>query len=199
MTDNTDPFVPLNRCSDSPHETASDTESWCRKPPVTVPRPPCDACGTEQHTGRIPIQLGAAEYAVCESCCDHLASIVEAYYWYDRFTEAHYRQAADYLRSLDEIWCVHDHAYIGGELWVHTPYCDAAVVRAVMDHFGLEIYWFSIVRPSDDPAFECVQDHGPCIEICLDFRSHRKTPRPLSASVPQCPGTDWLDESDTIF
>jgi hypothetical protein len=74
-----------------------------------------------------------------------LVDQVERYYWWERLTEAHYNRAAAFLRSLDEIWCVKDGAYAGGELWVHTPYCDAAVVRDVCDHFGFQIRWFSYV------------------------------------------------------
>lgn len=141
-------------------------------PLVTVPRPPGDACGTERHDGGVEVSLGDEVYAVCEKCRDHLAIKVEGYWWHDRLTEAHYDRAAEFLRSLDEVWCVKNHAYPGGELWVHTPYCSASVVSDVCTHFGFRIRWFSVVNPGDPGEFDCLHDHGPCVGINLDLPSH---------------------------
>jgi hypothetical protein len=171
------------------------------EPLVTVPRPPCDACDTEYHDGLTDVPLGEETYDVCESCLDHLIDVIERYYWYDRLTEAHYNRAAEYLRSLDEVWCVKDHAYPGGEMWVHTPYCDAAVVNDVCDHFGFRIRWFSIVEP-DDHEFDCVHDHGPCVEINLDFPSHRGDPMPLEYDLiddVSYHDVEWVEAHTRLF
>ena len=152
-------------------------------PLVTVPRPPCDACDTERYDGRFEVSLGDDEYAVCEKCRDHLAQKIEGYWWHDPLTEAHYDRAAEFLRSLDEVWCVKDHAYPGGEMWVHTPYCDAGVVSDVCSHFGFRIRWFSIVQPGKAGEFDCLNDHGPCVEINLDFPSHENWPAPLEYDI----------------
>ena len=171
------------------------------EPPVTVPRPPCDACETNHHDGLHEVPLGEDTYEVCDDCLDHLVDEIERYYWWDRLTEAHYDRAAEYLRSLDEVWCVKDHAYPGGEMWVHTPYCDAAVVNDVCDHFGFRIRWFQIVEP-EDGEFDCVHDHGPCLEINLDYNNRVKGPLPLEYDISDdrtYSDVEWLEDDDPLF
>ena len=74
------------------------------------------------------ISLSERTYDVCGDCFQRLVAQIEEYHWWDRPTEAHYNRAVAFLQSLDAVWCVKDQAYAGGELWVHTPYCDVAVV-----------------------------------------------------------------------
>lgn len=142
-----------------------------------VPQPPCDACEISHHDSRYNVTLGDEEYSVCEHCFELLEDILERYNWWDRLTEAHYDRAAEFLHSLDEIWCVKDEAYAGGEMWVHTPFCDAAVVNDVCNHFGFRIRWFSVVFP-ENSGIDCVHGHGPCIEINLVFNNWETGPPP---------------------
>ncbi len=161
----------------------------------------CDACDTTQDDELHKISLGERAYDVCDDCLQLLIDEVEEYYWWDRLTEAHYNRAAEFLRSLDAVWCVKDQAYAGGELWVHTPYCDAAVVRDVCDHFGFQIRWFSVVYPSDD-GFNCVSKHGPCIEINLTFTTHRSNPLPLAYDIQNdvtYHEIEWLEDHHCLF
>lgn len=168
---------------------------------VTVRRPPCDACETQHHNGLEEVPLGETTHDVCSDCVDHLIAEIERYYWWERLSEAQYDRAAEYLRSLDEIWCVHDNGYPGGEMWVHTPFCDAGVVEDVCDHFGFRIHWFTIVRP-DDCVYDCVDDHGPCIEINLDYNNRVKEPLPLEYDIFEDRGysdIEYLSEQDKLF
>lgn len=161
----------------------------------------CDACETTRYDDLHEIALGEHYYEVCEDCLHLLVETVEAYHWWDRLTEAHYDRAAAYLRSLESVWCVHDHAYAGGELWIHTPYCDAAVVRDVCDHFGFQIRWFSVVYPAEN-GFECVGEHGPCLEINLTFPTRRSTPLPLASDIQEDVGyheAEWLADHHRLF
>ena len=183
---------PSNHCHDQ-HTTSASRGS--------DPPPPCDACDTTQFDELHGISLGERTYDVCGDCLQRLVDKIEAYHWWERLTEAHYKRAAEFLRSLDEVWCVKDATYAGGELWVHTPYCDAAVVRDVCDHFGFQIRWFRVVYPSDD-GFECVSEHGPCIEINLTYPPRRTDPLPLEYDIQNdvtYHEIEWLDERHRLF
>jgi len=201
MTENTDSNESqkagsaISGCS-NPTEQRSSSGCEC-----SGASPPCDACDTTQYDTLHDISLGERAYDVCGDCLQLLVADVEEYHWWDRLTEAHYNRAAEFLRSLDAIWCVKDQAYTGGELWVHTPYCDAAVVRDVCDYFGFQIRWFSVVYPVDD-GFECVSEHGPCVEINLTFTTHWSDPLPLEYDIQNdmtYHEIEWLDESRRLF
>ena len=136
--------------------------------------PPCDACDTTQSDKLHEISLGERAYDVCGDCLQLLVDDVEEHHWWDRLTEAHYNRAAEFLRSLDATWCVKDRAYTGGELWVHTPYCDAAVVRDVCDTLGsrfagLALYtpltMASSASPSTDPVSRSTSRLQPTVGI----------------------------------
>ena|SRR6056297_1091991 len=153
MTENTDatlPETPDRESSTFVPIFGDDKPVQDRSPLYTAPRPPCDACDSNHHDGLHDVCLADDEYEVCEDCLALLKDEIDRYYWWDRLSEAHYDRAAEYLRSLDEVWCVKDNAYAGGEMWVHTPFCDAAVVNDVCEHFGFRIRWFSVVSPGDD-------------------------------------------------
>ena len=170
-------------------------------PNATVPRPPCDGCGTNHHDGLHDVCLDDDEYRVCTDCLALLKERIERYHWWERLSEAHYDRAVAYLRSLDEVWCVKDDAYAGGELWVHTPFCDAGVVNDVCEHFGFHIRWFTITSP-DDVGFECVRDHGPCIEINLCYTNRERNPLPLTYDIRDdvtYHDVDWLEDHHRLF
>lgn len=168
-------FTPLG---DNPDPPTCDTDPEGRGPP-------CGACGRRIKTQDFTtVTLGEDSYDVCDRCLNVLVSNVERPYWYDRLTEDHYDRAVEYLHTLDEVWCVKDHAYPGGELWVHTPYCDAGVVNDVCEHFGFRIRWFSIVEPTDH-EFDCVHNHGPCVEINLDYPGRVTEPMPLEYDIEE--------------
>ena len=191
MTENTDASTSdRTECSDaSPQCLGENTSSAC------------DACDTTHYDELHDVCFGEAEYDVCSDCLQLLVNQVERYYWWERLTEAHYNRAAEFLRSLDEIWCVKDGAYAGGELWVHTPYCDAAVVRDVCDHFGFQIRWFSAVSPSDE-GFDCVSEHGPCIEINLIYTNRISNPLPLEYDIQDdvtYHEIEWLENHHQLF
>jgi len=169
--------------------------------PFTVPRPPCDACETNRHDGLDDVSLGDYGYEVCSECLAFLQDEIERYYWWDRLTEAHYNRSVEYLQELDEVWCVKGGAYQGGELWVHTPFCDAGVVNDVCDHFGFRIRWFSIVQPGEH-EFDCLHDHGPCIEINLDYNNRVPTPLPIEYDIGEdrtYSDTEWVEPHQKLF
>lgn len=200
MTENTDASKSeqTEHSSAYSHHIDSDARSVCQD---TSSRPACDACDTTHHDELHDVCLGETEYDVCSDCLQLLVDQVERYYWWDRLTEAHYNRAAAFLRSLDEIWCVKDGAYAGGELWIHTPYCDAAVVRDVCDHFGFQIRWFSVVYACDD-GFDCVSEHGPCIEINLTYTNRPSNPLPLESDIQDdvtYHEVEWLENHHRLF
>ena len=200
MTENTDAGKSdPTECSDAPLQPIDPTNcSSCRE---TSFIPACDACDTTHYAELHVVSLGDTEYDVCSDCLQLLVDQIERYHWWDRLTEAHYNRAAEFLRSLDEVWCVKDQAYAGGELWVHTPYCDAAVVRDVCDHFGFQIRWFSVVSPGDE-GFDCVSKHGPCIEINLVYTNRLSNPLPLEYDIQDDVThheIEWLEDHHRLF
>ena len=204
MTENTDatqPETPDRVSSTFVPLFGDDEPVQDRSPLYTVPRPPCDACDSNHHDGLHDVCLADDEYEVCEDCLVLLKDEIDRYYWWDRLSEAHYDRAAEYLRSLDEVWCVKDNAYAGGEMWVHTPFCDAAVVNDVCEHFGFRIRWFSVVSPGDD-GFDCVHDHGSCIEINLDYTNRVRDPMPLEYDIIDdvtYHDVEWLEDHHRLF
>jgi hypothetical protein len=71
----------------------------------------------------------------------------------------------------------------------------------VCDHFGFQIRWFSVVYPFDD-GFECVSEHGPCVEINLTFTTHRSDPLSLEYDIQNdvtYHEIEWLDEYRRLF
>jgi hypothetical protein len=200
MTENTDAGKSeQTECSDAPPQPIDPTDcSSCRETSSILA---CDACDTTHYAELHDVSLGDSEYDVCSDCLQLLVDQVERYYWWERLTEAHYNRAAEFLRSLDEVWCVKDQAYAGGELWIHTPYCDAAVVRDVCDHFGFQIRWFSVVTPTDE-GFDCVSDHGPCIEINLTYTNRPSNPLPLEYDIQDdvtYHEIEWLENHHHLF
>jgi len=204
MTENTETNEPEQLDSESSTFIplfGNDEYDSDRSPLYTVPRPPCDACDSNHHDGLHDVCLGDDEYEVCEDCLALLKDEIEHYYWWERLSEAHYDRAAEFLRSLDEVWCVKDNGYPGGEIWVHTPFCDAAVVNDVCEHFGFHIQWFSVVYPDDD-GFDCVHDHGPCIEINLDYTNRVREPMPLDYDIIDdvtYHDVEWLEDQHKLF
>jgi hypothetical protein len=200
MTENTDASKSdQTECSDASPSRLDPSEcSSCRD---TSSAPACDACDTTHFVELYDVCLAETEYDVCGDCLQLLVDQIERYYWWDRLTEAHYNRAAEFLRSLDEVWCVKDQAYAGGELWVHTPYCDAAVVRDVCAHFGFQIRWFSVVSPCDE-GFDCVPEHGPCIEINLIYTNRISNPLPLEYDIRDdvmYHEIEWLENHHRLF
>lgn len=198
MTENSDAGESDQTERSSAQRIDPDKYSACQD---TSSRPACDACDTTHYDELHEICLGENEYDVCGDCLQLLVETVERYYWWERLTEGHYNRAAEFLRSLDEVWCVKDRAYAGGELWVHTPYCDAAVVRDVCDHFGFQIRWFSAVYPCDD-GFDCVSEHGPCIEVNLTYTNRLSDPLPLEYDIQDdvtYHEVEWLNNHHRLF
>ncbi len=158
----------------------------------------CGVCG-ELVNNVVPITIDGTSYRICIGCRDHIRDEIENYFWYDWITEDHYDKAVAYLRSLDEVWCVKTDGYTGGELWVHTPYCDASVVMDVCDHFEFRIGWFGLTSPSDKNQFDCVESHGPCVEIRLTPQTSPR-PLPLEAEVAKSySDIEWMDDSSRLF
>jgi hypothetical protein len=201
MTENTNVDDAEYNTIDSNTVVPLDGDIEHRPPRATVPRPPCDACEINRHDGLRDVSLGDNEYGVCGHCFELLEDVLERYNWWDRLSEAHYNRAAEYLHSLDEVWCVKDNAYTGAEMWVHTPFCDAAVVNDVCNHFGFRIRWFSVVYP-EEHGFDCVYDHGPCIEINLVYDNWRTKPRPLDDDIIDDStyyDVEWLEDHHKLF
>lgn len=159
----------------------------------------CDKCELDRREVSDRVTLGDTTYALCRSCAQELARSVEYHRWSDRLSEAHYENAVAYLRSLDEVWCVIGDRYFAGELWVHTPYCSAAVVRDVCEHYGFQIAWFSIVSAGEH-QFDCVEDHGPCIEINLDYGPTSGWPRSLDVAEDlSVSNLDMMKDGQKLF
>ena len=195
----------MTEFDDSDYDDISEWLQSLTETDESTDHPECDACDRAQY-GEEPllheVDLAGDAYEVCERCLNGLRSDVEDHYWYDRLDEAHYDRAAEYLRNLDEVWCVKDHGYPGGEMWLHTPFCNAAVVNDVVEHFSFRIRWFSVVYPDDDHVYDCVHDHGPCIEINLDYPSNADYPFPLEYDIAEdrsYSDTEFLNESDRLF
>ena len=67
--------------------------------------------------------------------------------------------------------------------------------------FGFQIRWFSVVYPVDD-VFECVSEHGPCIEINLTCTAQRSDPLPIECDIQNevtYHEIEWLDEYRRLF
>lgn len=162
----------------------------------------CDRC--ERHSERLKLEIDESIRYICEKCRKEILKEIDETYWHDRFHQSHYDIISAYLSSLDEIWCVKDHAYQGGEMWVHTGHCDTAVVQDILNHFG-SIYSVHIERTTDD-TWDCMDDHGDCIEICINFGTDSIPLNPLPPHLfaknlyrSEYRETDYLKEKDKLF
>ena len=165
---------------------------------------PCHRCESQSEGELVPIESGDTVRYICEECVDHVFTGIDDSYWYDRFRRSHYDIIAAYLRSLDEIWCVHDNAYRGAEMFVHTGHCSGAVLRDALTFMG-SIYTVTVEHP-DGSVWDCVDEHGPCIEFQLDFGSGSVpvdpiSPRGLAHSLVNTHRTEnvFLDDHDKLF
>lgn len=163
----------------------------------------CDRC--ERRSKRVKLTVGGENVRyICDNCRKRIVKEIDDRYWYDRFLEEHYNIISAYLSTLDEVWCVKDNAYVGGEMWIHTGHCTAEVVRDVLEHMG-SIYSIHIKR-ADEDTFDCVEEHGDCVEICLDFGSssvpiYMPSPTQLGEILytSSYRATDHLTEDDRLF
>lgn len=60
-------------------------------------------------------------------------------------------------------------------MYVHTNYCTTEVVEDVVNEFGGRIVSAQITREEDEHSFDCVDVHGECFEILIDFCADRPT------------------------
>ena len=169
-------------------------------PPTPQSHGPCDRC--ERNDDRVIIRTDEYERYICTDCANQIFSEIDDHYWYDRFSRGHYNIIAAFLRSLDEVWCVKDHAYEGGEMWVHTPYFDTTVVEDVITYFG-DVRHVHIER-ADDSCWECMDDHGDCVEINLDFGGVSVHPLPEDVLAEQLWSksyydVEFVDEDSKLF
>jgi len=158
----------------------------------------CERCEKETpESGMINVSL-SEEWWLCDACVEEIEEGIEDYYWYDRYTKEQHKRALEILRDHDEIYCVHGNAYEAGEIIVHTPYVASAVVEDVCDHFGLQISAFRPRWEEDYHAWECVEGHGSCFEILLEYKQNSQPPVPLEMKfVPV--DIEYLDENDKQF
>lgn len=106
---------------------------------------------------------------------------IENPFWYDTFTPEHYESAADYLRSLDCVGCVitnNGSLYSIGEMYIHTNFCTTEVVKDVIDDFDGRVVYAGVTSPEEEGSLDCVQEHGLCFEILIDFCTDTAERRP---------------------
>lgn len=158
----------------------------------------CDSCGnTLSEPDFTSVSIGDDAWELCPTCTSRVRDGVDI--WSDKLTKEHYDKAADYLRSLDEIWCVKADAYQGGEIWVHTPYCSADVVLDVTENLGFKIRHFSLISDQSNVNFDCIKEHGACIEINLVYDSWSPSPAPVGYELGETySNISWLEEFTNI-
>lgn len=162
----------------------------------------CDRCGS--HRENFVLECGNYQRYVCKDCRNVIIEEIDNHYWFDRFTENHFKAVKSYLEELDEVWCVHGHSS-SGELFVHTGYCSELVVDDITNLAG-HVRAFGIEREDADHAWDCMDEHGDCIEINIDF-SGDSVPimiPPVSTFAKMLystehKSTDLLDEEDKLF
>lgn len=164
---------------------------------------PCHRC-ERQNAPLTELSVDEKQRYVCHSCADDILREVDDHYWYDRFRRSHYDIIAAFLDSFEEVWCVHDHAYEGGEMFIHTGHLTREVVSDALDFMG-SIYSIHIERV-DDSCWDCMDEHGDCIEIVIDFGNDSVPLRPLRpAQLAEALTTrsvydvNYIDEADKLF
>lgn len=158
----------------------------------------CDRCETETPESAVHSITIEDEWQLCETCIEEIEEDIEEYYWYKRYTKEQHKRALSILKEHDEILCVHGNAYEAGEIIVHTEYVSSDVVSDVCDHFGLQIAAFGPRWQEDDHGFDCVDDHGSCFEILLEYTQESPHPIPLEAKFIPI-DIEYLDDNDKQF
>lgn len=173
-------------------------------------RPKCPSCkqNLQDSQDTETIRMLGEEVEVHERCAETIwHENIEAPYWYDYFTPEHYEAAVDFLRSLDTVGCVitHDgYGYNMGELYVHSNYLNVSAIREVIDMFGGEVYSVHVVHDDDEEEFDCVSEHGACVEYNIDFamgsRCYEQPERLQEIWDKFSFGPDdYIDDADKIF
>lgn len=161
----------------------------------------CSRCDHNNENLKLEVD-GYIRY-ICEDCRNEILEDIDNHHWGDRFQESHYNIISGYLQALDEVWCVKDEGYPGGEMVVHTGYCNGMVVGDILDWFG-RIYNIHVKRTGEG-SWDCIDEHGDCIEIHIDFAKDVpiNPPRPAifakilySSTYTE---TDYLKDSDELF
>lgn len=161
----------------------------------------CSRCeiNKAEHT----ITIEDKKWEVCTHCRNEMESNIERFTWFERFNRGHYQIVSAYLQALDPIECVHDNAYEGGEMWVHTKYATTEVVGDIIEYFGV-VYAAGIER-KEDSNWDCVNEKGTMFEIGLDFTKKLPhnilTPRQLAIELysREYRETDYIDNDDKLF
>lgn len=157
----------------------------------------CERCEVEtlpKHGDHI--EVGDERYLVCDGCVEGVRDDIERYMWSDRYTKEHHEKAVEKLEEQDEILCIDDN-YDAGEIWVHTKYVSAEVVMDVMEHFSLRPTWWG-PRWQEEETWDCLEEHGSCFEICLEYTRGNIDPLPVEAPFHRT-HSEYLDENDKQF
>lgn len=159
----------------------------------------CENCG---HSQGEDVDIAGETYHLCDSCVSEIHENIENE-WYDFWTDDHHEAVLEYLEARDDVWCVHGHKEVG-EYWIHTPYVNSIMIEDLNTCFDMSIYGVQLVKPeSYDGEFDCVYEHGPCIEFNIDAPTETI---PLPPRALPCPDDGWqpadvqrLDYSGALF
>ena len=155
----------------------------------------CDRCDNESDDLQ-SIEL-IDEHILCTPCIRAIDDDIDDYYWYDRYTEEHHERAVRLLEEQDEIECVHE-SYNLGEIIVHTKYVNSNVLTDVSDSFGLEIVRFHPLWEQEETEWDCIDRHGSCFEILLEYNQDSPSPMPLEFRFIEI-DSEFIDENDKQF
>lgn len=143
--------------------------------------PDCPRCGIDmtESSDTKKVTVGDNEYILHKNCAEDIENYsINNNVWFDTFTPEHYEAAADYLRSFDtvgEVITFDGKGYQMGEMYVHTNYATTSIVDDVIETFGGRIVHATITTEGDDNGLSCVNEHGTCFEILIDFCSNEPT------------------------
>lgn len=161
----------------------------------------CQKCNSAKRDHKYTLSFTKRSYkaVLCKACCIEFIEIVKDYPWWNQLTSEHYQRASNHLKRKDEIMCVIDDWELSGEIIVHTDYTTVAIVEDVSDFFGFKITSCEVVDPNDALHYDCLETHGRCVEIKLDYVTD--CPRPLPPELPIEPATkatQWVTERDLL-
>jgi DNA-directed RNA polymerase subunit RPC12/RpoP len=126
--------------------------------------------------------LGNRKETLHQRCAEAIwENSIENPVWFDTFTPQHYEKVAEFLLSFDSIGEVitnNGNLYSMGEMYIHTNYCTTSIVKDVIDAFNGRIVYAGVAREDSDRGFSCVQEHGTCFEILIDFCTSESTNLP---------------------
>lgn len=136
--------------------------------------PECEHCRSyiRDDDDEVLVTLGDNIAVTHDHCADAIyEEKIENPRWYDTFTDDHYWTAAAFLQSFDSVGHVVTSDFLKdmGEMYIHTNYANTGIAGDVVDHYNGRIYSAGVVHEDDEHEHSCVNKHGTCFEILIDF------------------------------